>query len=194
MWGIEMNDADHIAFTYPGVSSRAKIFPFCKIIAKQDAIWIGNHSQLDDFVFIYAGIKCNIGRYVHVASFSSITGGGTVELADFSGMSAGCRIISGSDDFTGGSLTNPTVPAEFTNVTRGSINIGRHAILGANVIVLPNVEIGEGAAIGAGAVIRESLEPWGIYVDMGGRIRKIGERDKESILKKEAELLNKLGS
>ncbi|CKK93370.1 putative acetyltransferase [Neisseria meningitidis] len=26
----------------------------------------------------------------------------------FSGLSAGCRIITGSDDFMGGGLTNPT--------------------------------------------------------------------------------------
>jgi len=36
-------------------------------------------------------------------------------------------------------------------------------ILGANAIVLPRVEIGEGTAVGAGALIRRSLDPWGIY-------------------------------
>lgn len=187
-----MSDAEHTAFAYPGVSRRAKIFPFCKIVSKQHALQVGDYAQLDDFVFIYTGEMCNIGRYVHVASFSSITGGGKIELDDFSGMSAGCRIITGSDDFTGGSLTNPTVPAEFTNVTRGTIKIGRHAVLGANVIVLPDVEVGDGAAVGAGAVIRDSLEPWGVYVDLGGRIRKIGERDKASILRKETELAARL--
>lgn len=187
-----MSDAEHTAFAYPGVSRRAKIFPFCKIVSRQHALQVGDYAQLDDFVFIYTGEMCNIGRYVHVASFSSITGGGKIELGDFSGMSAGCRIITGSDDFTGGSLTNPTVPAEFTNVTRGTIKIGRHAVLGANVIVLPDVEVGDGAAVGAGAVIRDSLEPWGVYVDLGGRIRKIGERDKASILRKETELAARL--
>jgi len=65
-------------------------------------------------------------------------------MGDFSGLSAGCRIVTGSDDFLGGGLTNPTVPVEYTNVKKSFVCIERHAILGTNVVILPGVTIGEG--------------------------------------------------
>jgi acetyltransferase-like isoleucine patch superfamily enzyme len=42
---------------------------------------------------------------------------------------------------------------------RGSITIGKDAWLGAGVIILPNVVIGECAAIAAGAVVTGNIEP-----------------------------------
>jgi len=76
-------------------------------------------------------------------------------MEDFSGLSGGCRIYTGTEDFSGSSLTNPTIPSEFRNAIRSFVTIRKHAILGANVIVLPGVTIGEGAAIGANAPVAE---------------------------------------
>ncbi|MGA0367912.1 MAG: acyltransferase [Kiritimatiellia bacterium] len=144
---------------------------------------LGPHSQIDDFVFCYTGARCEIGRNVHIASFCSIIGGGELIMEDFSGLSAGCRLITGSDDFTGPWLTNPTIPAEFTNVIRGRIRICRHAVLGTNVVVFPGVTIGEGAAVGAGAIVRKDLEPWTVYA--GSSPKPVGKRDADAILAKE---------
>jgi galactoside O-acetyltransferase len=111
-------------------------------------------------------------------------------MEDFSGLSAGCRIITGSDDFSGRAMTNPTIPPEFTNVERHAVAIRRHAILGTNVIVFPGVIIGEGAAVGAGAVVRKSLDPWTIYV--GAECRRLKQRERERILYFEKRLLDKI--
>lgn len=166
-----------------GISKLAKIFPTAKIISKPGTCTIGDYSQIDDFVFINSGLCLAIGRYVHISSFSSIIGGGKFIMGDFSGLSAGCRIITGSDDFTEGYLTNPTVPRELRNVRLGEILIGKHAIIGSNCVVMPDVEIGEGVSVGAGSIINKDLEPWGIYV--GYNPKKIGERDRDAILAKE---------
>jgi galactoside O-acetyltransferase len=162
------------------------IFEFAKIVKKEN-FSIGLNSQIDDFTFINAGERTKIGRFVHIASFCSVVGGGELEMEDFVGLSAGCRIITGSDNFYGEALTNPTVPPKFTLVDKGKVYIKRHAILGTNVIVFPNVTIGEGAALGAGCIVRKNVEPWGIYV--GADCRRIKSRPKEKIERLEAELL-----
>ncbi len=55
--------------------------------------------------------------------------------------------------------------------------IGRHCVLGANSVVLPNVTIPEGVAIGALSIVRpkDKLEPFGLYA--GCPIRFIRKRE-----------------
>ena len=108
-------------------------------------------------------------------------------MGDFSGLSAGCRLITGSDDFTGPWMTNPTVPDMYTNVIRGKVVLERHAVLGTNVVVFPGVTIGEGAAVGAGAIVRKDLAPWTIYA--GTNPKPVGQRDGEAIRALEASYL-----
>jgi galactoside O-acetyltransferase len=160
-----------------------KIYGTAKVIGKEK-FSLGVNSQIDDFCFINAGEKCVIGRNVHIASFTSIIGGGECYLDDFSGLSAGCRLITAGDDFSGPYLTNPTVPATFTNVKKGIIKIGKHAIIGTNTIVFPNVIIGEGCSVGAGAIVRKNLEPWTIYAMVNGRLKALKKRPNLSDIEK----------
>ena len=167
-----------------------KIYDDAKII-NRDKLIIGDNSQIDDFVFLNCGEETLLGSFVHIASFCSIIGGGKLYMDHFSGLSAGCRVITGSDDFLGGGLTNPTVPAKYTNVKTSTVTIGKHAILGTNVTVLPGVTIGEGAAVGAGALVRKDLAPWTIYV--GVDCKPIKARPSDEMFNLERELLEDLG-
>ncbi|PHR58520.1 MAG: acetyltransferase [Arcobacter sp.] len=164
-----------------------KIFEFAKLIYGKNNLFIGSQSQIDDFVFLNAGELCKIGRFVHISSFCSIIGGGNFIMEDFSGLSAGCRIITGSDDFKGPFLSNPTVPDSYKNVRMGSVIIRKHAIIGTNTIILPDVEIGEGTTVGANCLVNKDLEPWTIYA--GSKPRKVGERDKDGVLDLERKFL-----
>ena len=100
-------------------------------------------------------------------------------MEDFSGISQGCRILTGTEDFKDWGFGNPTIDEKYRNTNRASIYIGKFCLIGANSVILPGVEIGTGAVVGAGSVVNKSLQPWGIY--MGNR--KIGERNKESVLR-----------
>lgn len=173
-----------------GTKVTYKIYDGAKIINKNN-LKIGSNSQIDDFVFFNCGEKSVLGSFVHIASFCSIIGGGKLYVDHFAGFSAGCRIITGSDDFLGGGLTNPTVPEEYTNVKKSTVRIGKHVILGTNVTVLPGVTIGEGAAVGAGALVRKDLEPWTIYV--GVDCKPLKTRPSDKILALEKKLLADLG-
>lgn len=160
---------------------KGTIYSLAKVVGL-DKLSLGEKSQIDDFCFINAGLETVVGRNVHIASFTSIIGGGRCKIGDFAGLSAGCRLITASDDFSGGYLTNPTVNETFTNVKVSEINIGRHAIIGTNSIIFPGVTIGEGCAVGAGAVIRKDLKPWTVYAVINGKLKELKRRDKEAVL------------
>lgn len=140
-------------------------------------IAIADDSRIDDFCIISTGAGgVSIGRYVHVAAYSSLIGRARIVLSDFCNISSRVSIYSNNDDYSGEWLTNPTVPAEFTNVTCAEVLLGRHVIVGAGAIILPGVVVGEGAAIGALSFVKESCDPFSIYV--GSPARKIRERSR----------------
>jgi acetyltransferase-like isoleucine patch superfamily enzyme len=154
-----------------------KIYETARIVGI-DNIEFGDNIIIDDFVFIYAKKKIKISNYVHIGSFSSITGGDEVVFDDFSGLSMGCRIFTGTEDFSGCGFGNPTIPEEYRNVKRAPVRIGRFAVLGANTVVLPGVTVGEGVTVGANSVVTTDLESWGVYVGN----KRIRERDKDGVL------------
>src|SRR5699024_6226257 len=134
---------------------------------------------VDDFVFIYATNTIKLGNNVHIASFVSITGGGTLVMEDFSGVASGSRIITGTDDFKDWGFGGPSIDKKYRNIKIGAIHIGKFCIVGANSVILPDVHIGEGAMVGAGSVVTKDLAPWGVYVGN----KRIRERNKEAVLK-----------
>lgn len=162
-----------------------KIFKGCRIIHPQ-RVQIGDFTQIDEGVCIFGGEGVELGRHVHLAVGSSISGGGRCAIKDFAGIGFGVRLITGSESIDGSGLTNPTVPADLRPVQRGWIEIGAHAVVFTNSIVMPNVRIGEGAVVSAGSTVHHDLRPWGIYG--GNPLVKIGLRSSEKIIKLAAEL------
>ena len=137
---------------------------------------IGDHSRIDDFCVVSG--KVTIGRNVHFAVFSNVAGGTEgVTFEDFSGLAYGCHVFSQSDDYSGATLTNPTVPAQYKREIKAAVHIGRHCILGTQAIVLPGVHVAEGCSIGAMSMVTRSTEPWSIYV--GVPAKRIKARSKE---------------
>lgn len=135
-------------YNIPGV----KTFEFTKIIGIEN-IMFGKNIIIDDFVMIYAKKTMQIGNYVHIACFTSILGGEEFVMEDFSWISSGSRIFTGSDDLKDWGFGNPTIPEEYRNVKRAPIFMKKFACVGANTVVLPGVTIGEGATVGANSVV-----------------------------------------
>ena len=160
-------------YNIPGV----KTFEFTKIIGIEN-IMFGKNIIIDDFVMIYAKKTMQIGNYVHIACFTSILGGEEFVMEDFSWISSGSRIFTGSDDLKDWGFGNPTIPEEYRNVKRAPIFMKKFACVGANTVVLPGVTIGEGATVGANSVVTRDLEPWGIYIGN----TKVGERNKNEVM------------
>lgn len=154
---------------------------------------IGDNTRIDDFTVIVASREeVKIGAFVHIASHCYIAGSEGVTMEDFSGLSPGVLIFSGSDDYTSGRLTNPVVAAvsrELTGGPHGNILLEKHVIIGAGTVILPNVRIGIGSSVGAQSLVVKSLAPWGVYA--GTPVRLLKERGK-GILDSEKEFWRKI--
>ena len=142
-----------------------------------ERISLGSNVRIDAFANIIATGSVEIGSYVHIGSYSHLSGGEGICMNDFSAISQGVKIYTRNDDFSGKTLTNPTVPPEFTGVTGGKVTLGRHVIVGAGSIIMPGVTICEGSSVGALSLVGSSLPAWGIY--FGSPVRKIGERSRD---------------
>jgi len=141
-------------------------------------IRLGNNVRVDDFCVLSAGMGgIDIGNYIHIAVFSSLIGAGNISLANFCNISSRVAIYSSNDDYSGGAMTNPTVPSEFTNVQHADVKVGRHVIIGAGSIVLPGVTLEEGVAVGALSLVKKDCEAFGIYI--GVPAKRIGERKRD---------------
>jgi acetyltransferase-like isoleucine patch superfamily enzyme len=152
-----------------------KIYPLAKIV-KPEVIELGDYSMIDDFSFIFGGKGIKIGRYVHIAAFVSIIGGGELVVGDYADIAYGSRILTGTDSYHGGKRMSTALPPEQRNVIMGKIVIEKDAFIGTNVVIHPNVTIGEGAIIGSNSLVLKDVEPWSINV--GSPCRKIGERPR----------------
>jgi acetyltransferase-like isoleucine patch superfamily enzyme len=59
----------------------------------------------------------------------------------------------------------------------GDVIIGNRVWIGYGALILPGLKIGDGAVVGAGAVVTKDVEPFAIVA--GNPARKIGERNRE---------------
>ena len=106
---------------------------------------------------------------------------------DFSTIAPNVCLWTTSDDYTGGSLTNGTIPSEFKQNTTGPVTIGRHVIIGTGSVVLPNVHLHEGVSVGALSMVTRDV-PAGDVV-CGCPAKKIKVRSVENLRRAEQEYL-----
>lgn len=161
------------------ISDRASFYGASRIV-------LGNNVRIDDFCVLAAGLGgISIGNHVHIAVGSTLIGAGRITMSDFSGLSSRVSIYSSSDDYSGATLTNPTVPSDFTGVTNADVMLGKHVIVGSGSVILPGVTLEEGVAVGALSLVHKRCEAFGIYA--GNPARRIKER-KRDLLKIEQQL------
>jgi dTDP-4-amino-4,6-dideoxy-D-glucose acyltransferase len=141
-------------------------------------ISFGSHVRVDDFCVLSSGEGgIVIGNYVHIAVYSSLIGRERITLSDFCNISSRVALYSSSDDYTGTSLTNPTVPAKFRKTTDAPVLLEKHVIIGCGSVVLPGVRLEEGVAIGALSLVNKGCGAYGIYG--GVPAKRIRERSRE---------------
>lgn len=147
------------------------------ILYHPEKLSLGNHVRIDDFTVVSG--KVTLKNYIHISQFCGLYGGDEgIVMEDFSGLSSKCSIYAVSDDYSGASMTNPTVPAKYKPGSISSpVRIEKHAIIGCNSVVLPGVKVAEGTAVGSMSLCNKSTEAWSMYV--GIPARKKGERRKE---------------
>jgi acetyltransferase-like isoleucine patch superfamily enzyme len=150
------------------VGENVKISRFAQFYGKN--IKMGNNVRIDDFCILSGEI--NIGSFVHISAYTALYGSFGIEIADFAGLSPQCTVFSATDDFSGNYFIGPLIDSEYRNVLGGKVTIGKYSQIGVGCIILPQVTIEEGVAIGAMSLIHCNIEAWKIAYGIPGRIRK----------------------
>jgi acetyltransferase-like isoleucine patch superfamily enzyme len=145
-----------------------------------ERVSIGSHVRIDCFTVITAGPGAvTIGDHVHLGVGVCLFGTAGIEIGDFASLSGRVAVYSTNDDFIGGHLSGPTVPADLRNVSAARVIVGAHVIVGAGSVILPGVRLGRGAAVGALSLVKRDLADG----ELAGGVpaRTLGQRDLERL-------------
>jgi acetyltransferase-like isoleucine patch superfamily enzyme len=138
------------------IGESVRLYPMCKMIHPGSAE-LDNNCQIMDFVFIDAGELLKIGKFSTIAWHCIIEGGAKTCIGDRVFLGPGSKLLTSTYELNG-----------FYSV--------EHLPEGCGAIRYGDITIGEGAIVGANALVSKDIEPWGIY--LGAPCKKIGERQK----------------
>lgn len=132
---------------------------------------LGQGSRISYLVKILAAPNIVIGKCTHITHNCILDGRGGLTIGNDVLVGYYSIIMSSTHNYD-----NPDIPIRLQGSRRAPVMIGNDVWLGARVIVLPGVSIGDGAVIGAGTVVTKDIPP---YVIAGGiPARIIGQRGK----------------
>lgn len=186
MYRIKLNMIQNSYYNYnelsclglKSIGQNVKISKKASIYGAEN-ILLGDNVRIDDFCILSG--KIDIGNYVHIAAYSALYGSDKgIFIDDFASISSRVCIYSVSDDYSGKSMTNPTIPDEYKDVDNRAVFIEKHVIIGSTSIILPGVTLKEGSAFGCFSLVKENSEPWSINV--GIPARKIKDRERQAIM------------
>ncbi len=128
--------------------------------------FIGNRSSIHMGVFV-TGRNIKLGNCVVINRGVYLDGRIGVEIHNNVSISPEVYIMSMEHD--------PNSPVFATR--GGVVIIEDYVWIGARAIILPGVHIGEGAVVGAGAVVTRDVLPYRVVAGMPARV--IGERNRQ---------------
>ena len=139
-------------------------------ISLGDFTWIDTYCRID----AHLG-EVTIGKRVHIAPFTIIGARAPVIIEDFVGVSASVKIYANSEyPADGKRMSGPMVPEEFKAFKTAPVILRKDSFVGANSVLLPGTELGEGCVVGANCVVSSKLAPFTIYATASPRA--VGQR------------------
>lgn len=138
-------------------------------------IYIGQNVYIRAFALIVANGPLIIEDNVHIGSHCSIHSAKGITLRRGVHLAPGVRVFTQTDDYGAMTLTGSTWPIDQKSTLHGPVEIGEHSVIGANSIVLPNVNIAPWTSVGALSLISKSIEEEG-WLWAGTPIKAIRKR------------------
>jgi serine O-acetyltransferase len=138
--------------------------------------------DIADGVIIGRGVmalyNCVVGRYSRIQDQAHLVGNMLIEEHVFIGM--GVNTTNDNDVYLMRFGIGQAAP-------RGP-TIRRLAVVGAGATILPSVEIGEGALVGAGAVVTKDVPPWTIVTGVPATVlRPVPDEWRRQVVERAAE-------
>ena len=141
-------------------------------------ISIDDYTWIDSYCIIQAMLgEVRIGKRVHIGPFVIIGSREPVIIEDYVGIGASSKIYSNSEKAKDGKrMSGPMIPDEDKAYYSAPVFLRKDSFVGANSVILPGVELGEGSVVGANSLVTKSVEPWDIVV--GVPVKKLMKRQK----------------
>ena len=142
-------------------------------VRSPDRLSLGTGVVVDHCVLLHCGgmewshpeAGISIGRQSYIGPNSVLFGGGGIEIGDAVLISPGVVITSHQHTFEEQGVDIQAQPLEFARVV-----IDRNVWVGANATVVPGIRVGEGAVIGAGAVVTHDVPAGAVVVGVPARV------------------------
>lgn len=142
----------------------------CKNISIKDYTWIDTNVRLEATLG-----RIEIGSRVHIAANVIVGARESVVIGDFAAVAAGAKIYSNSEvPLPGLHMSGPMVPEKHKSFSSKRIELGKDSVVGANAVLLPGANLGEGSIVGALSFLNQSVPDWEIWA--GVPAKKISER------------------
>jgi acetyltransferase-like isoleucine patch superfamily enzyme len=141
-------------------------------ISISEYTWIDSSCRLDAILG-----DISIGKRVHIAHGSILSGGGGLIIEDYVGLSAGAKIYSHTEvPREGKRMSGPMIPWRYKAFISEPVILKKDSFIGANAVVLPGVTIGEGAVVGANSLVTKSIPDYKIAIGIPAKV--IGRRSR----------------
>lgn len=147
------------------VSCGEDVFVSRKTSIYSKRIILGSHVRIDDFCVLVGNIE--IGNYIHIGSHCGLhaSKNGKIVFEDYTGISSNVQIYANTDDFSGEYMTwKPGIDESLCKCISAEVRLCKYSQIGTASVVLPGGILNEGTAVGAMSLIKDSLEPWAVYV------------------------------
>jgi acetyltransferase-like isoleucine patch superfamily enzyme len=162
----------------------------CKKIGKNVLIDVGvilngpGNISIDDYTWIDCYCIVNammgeikIGKRIHIAPYVFIGSREPVIIEDFVAIGASSKIYSNSQVVISNKrMSGPMIPEEDKAFHSAPVYLRKDSFVGANVVILPGVELGEGAVVAANSLVIKSVTPWTVV--MGSPAKRFMTREK----------------
>lgn len=140
---------------------RLYVSPSARFYGPLSNVTLGDGVRIDDGVKVVATGELVIGPDTHLAAYTVINACGGVHIGRSVQVSAHCCIYSASSVYD---ELKEIVQGVYTRRNEsGPVIIDDFAVLGAQAVVLPKTNIGKGAGIGAGSVVRGRVPPFEVW-------------------------------
>lgn len=145
-----------------------------KELCKNKFKHFGINSEFRPGAYAEACSKISIGDYVVIRPGTflyadPLEGGGGITIEDKVLIGSGVHFYTCNHNFSDANI--PIYDQGYPTSTKSdSITLKRGCWIGASVIVLPGIEIGENSVIGAGTVVTKSVPPHVLFAGNPGKI------------------------
>jgi len=140
-------------------------FGWRRFLLRQFGAKVGRNVHVYPSARIYIPWNIELGDDSSIGEWALIYNLGPVRIGAQSTISHRAHLCAGTHDYI-----NPSLP-----LRRCAIDIGPKAWVAANAFIGPNVNIGEGAVVGASSVVVRDVAPWRVVAGNPAKTIKVRE-------------------